>query len=217
MKPHPSMLLGAASGPVSAWDSTKISGNGAVGPAVLFGCNNAGQGSVIGTKGRRTGKAYWELLVQTPGYSSIASDYVAHCAIAITPAASLYFGGSGKGVQLTDDGRLVSIDTFGTITGYMSAFTSSIQGALAQVRLQCAVDFGARLVWFGLNNTFVGNPAAGTGGAPILSTTYYPAVSFPWAGGASGSPWFGGEFYGEGFFEVGGQAYTAPAGFSPQW
>lgn len=211
-RPYPSvMMMQGGAGPGCVWNPATLftahttgGDTGSLATPLQLSVNQAGatahdvEAAVIGTVGKHSGKWYFE--VSKAGWPSGGSQAVG---ISQQPATAIgqNFGlTSGFGCALYDGGFLYDADTFGSVSGYPSNINSIIM---------CAVDLTNNLIWFGVNGTFVGNPAAGTGGKSILHTTYYPAAQTEFSS-SSGA----GTATSTASFNAGSFAYTPPAGFA---
>lgn len=203
MQPFPSPMMQGGLGALCVWNSATWQGNhpgGAGGNEFHSGnfSSALGEACAVATVGKNLGKFYFEIL---------AGPYFPSGAFGLSPqvnsVAPFLYGGPGLGIQYASDGSLTDADTFGTISGYGPTYAS---GDIIQI----AVDLTNNLIWFGKNNTFIGNPVAGTGGKSIIHTLYYPAITLAATGTnvntSSGiARWTTGSF-----------TYTPPIGFS-QW
>lgn len=203
MQPFPSPMMQGGLGPVCIWNFATWQGNhpaGAGGTQFDAGAFSSALGNActVATVGKNAGKFYFEVA---------AGTFFPSGAIGISPQVNtnspFLFGGAGLGIQYASDGSLTDTDTFGVIAGYGPTYTA------ADV-IQVAVDLTNNLIWFGKNGTFVGNPAAGTGGKSIIHTLYYPAATVAATGNTINTATV------ISHFNTGSFSFTPPVGFS-QW
>ncbi len=213
MRPFPSIMLQGGLGPACVWNPATIVNfhDYPVVPSLptplefktTSTVSAGGPASVIATVGKRRGKVYFEVAL-----SLLVSGSSAQVGISQQPGntGSEYatFGASGYGAVYESTGFAQDADTFESVSGYPTITDAS---GIAMV----AADLTDSLIWFGVNGVFVGNPAAGTGGLPILNTTYYPALYLDLF---SSSP--PGTLTGTAAFSTGSTSYTPPMGFA-QW
>lgn len=111
------------------------------------------------SKTSAAGKRYFENLVDSRG----------------TTLMYLGIGTSGVGLSVNPDaeaGAVVwqisngNISANGVTVGTEATLTNGDVG-------QIAIDFATQKIWFGKNNTFGGNPSAGTGGYSFTNATYF--------------------------------------------
>lgn len=143
------------------------------------------------TTARTSGKLYAEVGFLYP--ARFTQDY----------AFGLYGGSEDLAQRIGITGVCVT-DT-GNVQAYGSNAGPNVGSFSTTDIAQIAVDFGARLVWFGRNGTWSGNPAAGTGGISISTGALFLA----------GTTWAPSEKVG---LNCGQDpfAYALPSGFS-QW
>jgi len=184
-----------AKGPNSSVTSAFLAGDD-----LIFNVGLASAGATLGTIGKSSGKLYFEIdyTAQPPATVGIFGMGISQASNAVSPYT---FGGSGFGAALTD-GILLDADTSVSVN-----YGASLGGSIGML----AVDFGALLMWVGETGTWAGggNPAAGTGGHPILAGTYFPAISIQETSGLV-------TLTGRGNFSAGTWTYLPPPGFS-QW
>lgn len=159
---------------------------------------NNGVEGVRGTVGKTTGKWYWE----ATHTGATASD------IDVGFANTGYPSGANGGRPGQSDTNGVAYTSGGTLfynnIGFGAPVLATWSASGAVVML--AVDVDANLFWVGVNGTWDGNPAAGTGGRTIGGS----GSIYPWAGffnetsGSTVTANFGATAF----------AYTEPSGFS---
>lgn len=143
-------------GPTSSADRLTITSNPAANPAnfrsVAGRLPTAGPSFHPITK--NSGKFYAE------GLFTLSASPL--CDIGMSPQQNSGnpLGSAGDGVAYHSDGSATGHDTFGTLPSYGPTWGN---GDVIGV----AMDLTARLIWFSKNGTFVGNPAAGTGGLAL--------------------------------------------------
>lgn len=126
-----------------------------------FGSNST-IGCVRATTSKSTGKVFFE--------AAVTSTLGGHWRIGLMLATdSLAVEGPSSSAGGIDYGET------GDVTGPL--FADEGDGYDTGDVIGCAVDFDAHLIWFSKNGTWQlsGDPAAGTGGQPIASSTYFPA------------------------------------------
>ena len=143
------------------------------------------------TVSQSSGKVYYEMLV---GGSVSNFSHTLGVSNSTSPPTQIGDASSGWGYGRTDGGG--SYYHSGSTSGNPPNFGA---GDVVMV----AVDIGAGKLWFGVNGTFQGNPAAGTGEAfSGLSGTLYPVGSTNGNGELTYRP------------DAASQSYAPPSGFS---
>lgn len=139
---------------------------------------NVGAGSRVRATNARKGKRCFEVRVNA---SSHDKNYIGVCSSQVDIKGGFDSVGSvaGEGACLSTSGYVIHNGTGDLVAGL--AFKS---GDLVMV----AFDTAARLIWFGRNGTWHGNPAAGTGGFALgtMTDVYAFAAVAPTLGGHNG-------------------------------
>lgn len=134
-----------------------------------------------------------ELAVGANGYMMIA--------IALSTASLSLYIGSGS----NPNGGSLAISS-GVVYSNRGAISSGLTpGVTVGTNAMCAIDGTTRQIWFGINGTWLGNPAAGTGEAFIMNDT---TAIFPTATLQQDVQEFTAKFV------AADQTYSAPSGFS---
>lgn len=154
-------------------------------------------GGIIGLLTKGVGKYYFEASFSIATGSAAKGVGLTPGQNAVNTSNPFRFGVAGCGIQYNSDGSVREDDVFGTTVGYGPTF---INGDV----IGCAYDANAHKCWFSKNGTFVGNPAAGTGGLALLSTPYNPCAWTITSGDIVGA------------FSTGSFAHAPPTGFA-QW
>jgi len=148
-------------------------------------------GTVLSTTSHSTGKYYFEITLVNGGY-------VANHTVGVqttTHSLNKYIGDDAHGWGYQANGRFY-------LAGILSSGYPTYSGGGV---VQVAVDLDNHKLWFGLNNTWNGDPAAGTGEA---SATLDDAEIF-----AAASPYHA-EGTLTGAFTSADMTYTPPIGFT---
>ncbi len=126
---------------------------------------------VMATVGKAAGKWYFEVEIGKPSFSSEPS-------IGLTTGEVLTEPGAIDNMQMGAEnfswGILGNGEFYHTGVSWASGFGATSGGSVVMV----AFDMDAGAAWIGVNGTFSGDPAAGTGAAfTDLYGTCYPAAS----------------------------------------
>jgi hypothetical protein len=177
------------------WSTTDKSANFTLSNGNRTATNGGGLTSIRGSRGVSTGKHYWEVVPNTSG--SMAIGAAAVDAPLNDEWYLVAYGGSGSvhAASLQNNGFFY---TGATETSTGQTYTSpNVVGV--------ALDVDNDKIWFAVNNTWGGNPAAGTGGHSIsaMNAPMFPAMQTNAGGG-------GGTIAGA----AADQTYSPPSGFS---
>ena len=140
---------------------------------IFGGSNYGGDNRYAGTTGVSSGKWYFEML--RTDATGIGNQTATGVFDASTPLSSGAYSGNGTNSgaaanewALTDRGYACNTSTYTNLSGTIGTVT---QNKVVQV----AVDMDNKKIWFGIDNTFAGDPAAGSGQAfANLPTTILP-------------------------------------------
>lgn len=196
MKSMPALFALGSGGLVTVWNSSDKSADITLsGTGSHVATRNSGASSNRAVRGVTskdyTSNGYFEILVsamQAPGYVTFGIA---------TSSASLsnYVGSDAYGWSYAATGEKANN---GSLTSYGSPF---VQGAVI------GVAFKNGKVWFAENNTWNGDPAAGTGEAfSGITGTLFPMVALYYGGVPQDSI--------SGKFSTGSFTYSPPSGFS---
>lgn len=184
---------GGGGGVSVTWNSSDMAANGSLSnDDLVFSLTSTSNGSVRADLGRSSGKYYFEVLYEHGGTNYSASVGV----LESTHSLTTYIGDNADGYGYMNNGRYY---IEGSVTTSKPTWNTS--GNIVMV----AVDMDNNKIWFGLNDVWDGDPAAGTGEAGALDAgdTMYPAASLYTTDRTL-----------TGRFATIHQTYTAPTGFS---
>lgn len=165
-------------------------------------------GLVRANTSRSTGKWYLEYFIEPTNNGNLTSARGRPGVGINTSATSV---NPSQIIGLNDNYGFANVYD-GIVQGLTSGFSGGVSMATSDV-IGMAVDFDALKIWFARNNTFNGNPAAGTGypvnasGSPHSLMEGYPASYFPAMCSA-----FGGFVTAR--FKTADFTYSPPSGFT---
>lgn len=177
------LLAGTASAATAPiWDSATVSSPLALSLSdkrvTLPISNTSVAKTVRATKPLTSGKWYWEVVIvdAIPGAGTTTGAGIADSTFAYAT------NNLGNNSTANSGGLWMSGSLF-----FNAASINVGQTWLINDTMMFALDIGAGSLWVGLNGSFIGNPAAGTGASKTgLNTgfTYYPACT-PWSSNAT--------------------------------
>jgi len=152
-----------------------------------------------GTLKVSSGKWYWEAkYIGTAGGQGYGHIGIWDSGTAL-PTTTVGSGAAGANEWLFGDGGLKNHDNTSSTTGLGNWAANNI--------IQVCIDLDANKIWFGFQNTFEGNPAAGTGESFSSVGNNIVPVIYGYGGGSGQGNWEDINYGGKAF------TYTPPSGF----